>query len=171
MAGPFDIQRFPWGLLDVFNMKAGGDTPHQLAREVSPSVEALPFYLQGVRRTDFAPISLSAGGGFAGLSTPRVGDNEIWIVTNLSLTLTAGVGTSGQWAPAYRVDTNASSPNFLVGAPLTAVASATVKAGYQFAVGELILLPGYQLGVYGNNVVAPPLTSALINVDCFRLSI
>jgi len=88
MAGPLTIQRFPKGLIEILGMRATGDTPAQLAQDVSGDLDLLDFYLLD-RCQDrlITSISIPAVGEINMGTTAGPAPGFIWLVYDLAVRL------------------------------------------------------------------------------------
>lgn len=76
MAGPRNIQRTPFGLLQALNMVGSGENPKDLAPDLNPTIRAEGFYgLPTIGVT--GNVTAFAGNGNTLLTVPQ---NEIWRV-------------------------------------------------------------------------------------------
>lgn len=100
MAGRFTIQKYPTGLPGLLSMKASGDTPPDLASQISAGIDITEFYLalefrvaqgstNGVGTSGFFPVTAPA----SGLVVP---EGEMWCVRRSNALITSGLpaGTS-----------------------------------------------------------------------------
>lgn len=87
MAGPFDIQRVPKGLVDTLGMRGTGDNPHVLGQEVRSTIETTDFYL--IERLSTFQLStqavLAAAATFYPVDTASiVPPGQFWLMYSLS---------------------------------------------------------------------------------------
>lgn len=165
MAGPFDVQRVPRGLLDALNMRGGGQTPKMLAQELAGSFELRELYAQD-NRIQVDALGGAPAAGFNTSGTATVPAGELWVVTHLGVFVSNGVGVSITLAPAYQVNAT-SAFSRTVGAYTTIGASVIVQVGQQFGFGELVLLPGMQAGYFAHSITGVPTTIG-IKLDAHR---
>jgi hypothetical protein len=152
VAGPLDIQRFPRGLLDILGLKATGDAPHLLSQEVSSSLEITPLYLQERRVQLPAALLPAAAGGYQSNAGNTVPSGEMWIVNNLTVVSSPGVGVSANVALGYAWSTTGTLDSFVL-TPYTAFpASNTTAVGRDFEPLDLILWPGWSVGYWTNTI-------------------
>lgn len=105
------INRYPFGLLDLLDTKAEGQTPHALDQTVQPTLELLPYYEMGKSKTATGPTTAVMGAislwyPSTGAATPCiVPDTEFWHVQGLAFGLNGGAAlaagttyiTTGGW--------------------------------------------------------------------------
>jgi len=143
MAGPLTIQRFPKGLIEILGMRATGDTPAQLAQDVSGDLDLLDFYLlDRCRDLSITTGVAIASAGFTTMGTASgPGAGFIWLVYSISVQFGA-VAAAATLQSQVGISRSANS---LVGLPgmdtplLVAGASAQVAVYFE---KPLIMRPG-----------------------------
>jgi len=97
------IQRAPLGLLSLLDSKAGGIAPNALSDLVQPTVELLPLYGLGVRRS--VQTSVAAAGVVVGLNqlggVGQVPSGETWHLLNLTGIVNNVIAAGISWAIGY----------------------------------------------------------------------
>jgi len=167
VAWRFDIQRVPRGLLDILGLKATGDTPHQLAQEISGGLDITPLYLQDQLRSITGFIA-GVAGGYNLVST--VPNGEMWWMTNVGGLLTAGAAGTGKLVWCYRRKLASGDWKSIgLGVHSYAVNDAIVTGGQVNSGPQpLILMPGDDFGAYVGNFVGT--ASLFTNADYIRLT-
>lgn len=78
---PSQIQRPPWGLLDLIGAKSNGQNPNQLSDMVSATIELTPWELVG-RSLDV--VAVNAGATMRDSSASlKVPSNELWLIQQI----------------------------------------------------------------------------------------
>lgn len=170
MAGPFDIQRAPIGLLDLFGLKATGDSPHLLEPAVSSVIEVGNLYtidrmLFDFRATAVAPVAT----GYLGLSLntgPPPG--ALWMLYSASLQL-------AQIAPATAIGITpvirrggvavyeALAPTIQRGAD-----QGGMSGGLYYG-APILMRPGDELGTFVNSITGAVATTAIMSYSYVQL--
>jgi len=172
MAGPQDIQRYPRGLIDLLGMRATGDTPHQLGKDISGSLELLELYLND----RLTPNASAAGAAvtvvgdlnIAGLTVPA---RELWLVFECSLSSTTTAAATGFTATAG-VLRNRGSGNVYSAwtAPVTVGASSQASSGTKFT-RPALMLPGDLCNVRVASVTGAPAATPAVSIFYAPISI
>jgi hypothetical protein len=156
VAGPYDIQRFPLGLLDVFNMKAGGQSPVQIAPEVRVTLEGAELYLMGVTKDVTAGIvvmnaaqTLFPTTAVSGFTVPA---GQMWSLLGAHTFISSGVGAGFTNANIQvlraALSSNDIDSSALLEAPIASLpASSSVAFGKTYRFGEFFMRPGDRIGV------------------------
>jgi hypothetical protein len=117
VAGPLDIQRYPRGLIDLFGMKATGDTPHTLSDQISGELDLTDLYLNArcQQINNVTAVVLAATGNFAFINSGPAA-NEIWLVYGVTVDSqpTAAATAIKYSLVAFRVAAS-SGPDFVAG--------------------------------------------------------
>lgn len=163
MAGPLDIQRAPWGLLDALAMKSGGQSPAQLSPFLMACFDAGEMYLQGVRQFSYTSGINWANGWNQATQVPS---GELWLLAGMALGVTTGVGVTASLAAAYQPPFNNTVP-LPLGSYETVPASSAVLIGASYARG-LVLGPGSLLGAWAHSVAGGVPTGSF-RIDYYRL--
>lgn len=165
MAGPLTIQRFPKGLLGLLDMKGSGQTPPDLSSIVQPQIDVSALYMADARRSLGGGAGPNVLLGFAFNNGSKVPEGEMWVVNNITVTVTTGGAVTGEYAAGYQDN---GSNSFVVSPYMTVPISQTVVGiGVQFAPWSLVLMPGYKVGIWGKNLTG--LTTSQIWVDYYRV--
>jgi len=168
MAGPFDIQRSPKGLLDFLGLKATGDAPHTLQQSIGASVSLDRMYLADRIVNTTQNVTITAAGYFTPTSA-IVPPGELWFPTAIRCAATNAAGTTYLWAPAYRTFVGTGSFNSLTNMQ-SAIASATNDCVYVW--DELIpYLPGVTFGVYVQNAVLGANPVCQVCLEFYRITV
>lgn len=172
MAGRFDIQRFPVGLLELLGMKGTGDTPHTLGDNIGASVDIMSMYLAQRRVTVSAQTSIAmTGNGTFNATGLAVPSGEIWFVYNVSVRLTPNTAVATAirfWAAFVRPSASG------VYHPLTDVVSVGAGdngVGVTIFEQPAIFLPGDQFTVNTGAVTGVPGSNGLVALDVARLTL
>jgi hypothetical protein len=167
VAGAFDIQRFPKGLLDFLGLKATGDTPHTLEGSVRGQINLDRYYLVD-RVVAIQPSVTITANGFFTAAVATVPPGEMWLPLGLRISATFAALTSMQWCPSTRRALGGGQmmlTNFI-----SAIASVTNECTYTW--GELVpFMPGDAFGVYAQQTVLGANPSASILMEYYKLSI
>lgn len=166
------IQRVPRGLLDFLGMKGTGDLPHEVAGELRTSIDLFELYGIEMRRrtatTGWAAVAV--GWQTDNLGNLTVPPGEIWLVSNVSLAITTGVGGAFKGLVAYRRKLNAATYFYLQQQQLTLAANDFGVTGVNLDWRTLVLTPGDDLGIYCTLATAVVNTPTMY-VDYMRLTI
>jgi hypothetical protein len=171
MSGRLTIQRVPKGLLDALNMKGSGDTPTDLAPLVQSQFDSTTLYLQDIRRINGPNVMANPSAGSyttnAGLTVPA---GEQWMMIQALFRLTTDVTGAGRFALGY--GTPGATPVcvfafFETDQVIAAGTAANYNYGRRFQFGELILPPGYNIGLYTSSVVAN--VTGACNLEYYRM--
>lgn len=106
---PPTINRIPIGLLDYFGLKSGGENPHSVDANISPSIDLLDWYTKPLQQVIFwNTAGMNAVGATSGLGAPGydafdgtgvVRQDRLFIVTRISAAYTAvGAVTSARFS-------------------------------------------------------------------------
>lgn len=170
MAGPFDIQRPAIGLLDLFGLKATGDSPHMLGQEIRATVEVGNLYLLDrmlfdVRATAVAPVAV----GFLGLTIntgPPPG--ALWLLYSASLQVSQTAAATGiSMMPVIRRGLGALYEGLT--APMLLGASQGGIMGGLFYNAPIIMRPNDSLGVFTSSVLGVPVVTAVMSYSYVEL--
>jgi len=143
MAGPLTIQRFPKGLIEILGMRATGDTPAQLAQDVSGDLDLMDHYLLD-RCRDLAittGVAIPAAGVTTMGTASGPGAGFIWLVYDIWVQF----GAVAAAATLQSIVGIQRSANSLVGLPGMATGILVAGASSQVAVHfekPLIMRPG-----------------------------
>ena len=167
MAGPFDIQRFPKGLLDFLGLRATGDTPHTLETSVRGQIDLERYYLVD-RVTAIQPNVTITANGFFTAAVATVPPGEMWLPLGLRISATFAALTSMQWCPATKRSIGGGQmmlTNFI-----GAIAGVTNECTYTW--GPLVpFMPGDAFGVYAQQTVLGANPVATILMEYYALKI
>lgn len=171
MSGPLTIQRIPKGLLDALNMKGSGQTPMDLAPMVSAQFDATVLYLQDIRRVN-GPIVMATPnlGAYQTNVGSTVPSGEMWMMIQAMFRLTTDATGGGRFAIGYGTPGNTPSQTFALfpsDQVITAGTASNYSYGRAFQLGELILPPGYNIGIYTGALTAS--VSGAMNLEYYRL--
>jgi hypothetical protein len=171
MAGPLDIQRFPYGLVDLLGMKGSGDTPHTLAQDIAVTLaDGADYYLAPRREivTALSAIAFAATGWVSAVGLgPAAG--ECWLVYNV----TASVNQATAAATAVRfcgtISKNGGlSQDVQVTESMSLVATDWDGRGRSFE-RPLVMLPGDVFGFRVFTITGAPNCRGRITADIARL--
>lgn len=173
MAGPFDIQRPPIGLLDLLGLKATGDNPHVLAGEVRSTLMLDDLFL--VDR--LVAAARSTGVNIPGTGTATMGaasgpsDGFIWLLYGLDF-LVPPVGAAATIQCGLTIQRGTTTT---IQQRIEACQSPLLSAGQAFAGAKwwerpLIMRPGDVLAVNttiftGAPAVTPTCTQVYVQVS------
>jgi hypothetical protein len=160
------IQRYPFGLPGLLDMKAGGDVPVELAQVAQGTLDLAEFYL--------APRLRVAGGSTAALNTTGFfqGNNltvpaqEIWVVRTITISAPQNpAATTYRARPAYvRAGFNLTA--LIQGGPASVEGNAgdRLLCGWSFDPYRLFM-PGDAFGVWIEDVTLGTATAFDVSVD------
>lgn len=172
MAGRYDIQRFPTGLLELLGMKGTGDTPHELASNISGSLDLMGAYL-AQRRVSIAgqsAIAMTGNGSYSAIGM-LVPATELWFVYNVSVRLTPNTAAASSirfWGGFQRQAAAG------VYHPLTDVVNVGATdngVGYTHFEQPAIFLPGDQFYIFTGATTGIPGSNGILALDVARLSL
>lgn len=164
MAGPLDIQRYPRGLIDLFGMKATGDTPHRLSDVISGEIDLTDLYLNSRTQTfsQLTAIALNAT-GFVAFNNAQPASNEIWLVYGIGVdTQTTAAATAIKFSVVCFRATASGSPEYVTG-PCILGANDRDFIGRQYE-RPMVMRPGDNLGVVVSTVTGAPAISPRVYV-------
>ena len=173
MAGPLDIQRFPYGLTDLLGMKSSGDTPHVLGNAIAVTLaDGADYYLaprRSIMQGDTA-VNLAAAGYFAavGLAVPA---SECWLVYNVTCSVNAATAaaTAVKFWGSYTKNSGTSADVQVCEAlSLGAADFGSTSKVYE---RPAIFLPGDSFGVRCGTITGVPAVKGRITIDVARLSL
>jgi hypothetical protein len=173
VAGPLDIQRLPYGLVDLLGMKGSGDTPHSLAENIAVTLaDGADYYLaprRVVLQGDTA-INIAATGFFAAVGiAPSAG--EVWLVYNVTLSLnnaTAAATALKIWGTYVKSST--ATLDCQITDQLVLGATDWGSTYRQFERPQLFL-PGDSFGVRCGSLTGVPAAKGRITVDVARITL
>jgi hypothetical protein len=168
VAGPFDIQRIPKGLLDFLGLKATGDSPHTLEMSVRGQISLDRYYLAD-RSQNIAPTIAITANGYFTPATAIVPAGEMWLPMALRVSATNAAATSYQWAPAYRRAIGAGN-SFQLTNLISAIASVTNEAVYIWD-GLVPFLPGDTFGCYVQQSILGANPTASVILEYYRVTV
>jgi hypothetical protein len=156
MAGPQDIQRYPRGLIDLLGMRATGETPHQLGKDLAPVLEQLDLYLLDRQRqiqTSTTTVSSLGNLLFPSMTVPS---GELWFVYEITLQIPAVAAASSVRAmlAVYRSQTGTNLP-LGVAPSIDALALQANAIGVHFE-KPLLMTPAQSIGVFTSFVTGTP---------------
>lgn len=172
MAGPLDIQRFPVGLLDLFGLKATGDTPHLLEQAVGTGIDVLNLYLMDrlefrVAATAVAPVAV----GYLGLATPTGPPaGSLWLLYSASLQVsqTAPAGVAISLQPVIR---RGQVAVYEALADLIQLGPANgALMGRHHYESPIVMRPTDELGVYTSSISGAPAVTAVMSYSYVQLT-
>jgi hypothetical protein len=154
MAGRFDIQRLPKGLVDLFGMKGTGDSPHTLSDLVFTSTEVSDLYLlDRMTVTSGATAIPPAGIGYTTITGTFVPSGEIWLVYSISF-ISAVTAAATSWIMSGGVLRANGGVQLMTERQLVGAAdSVNLMAYFQ---RPMIMLPGDALCVRCSQIVGAP---------------
>jgi hypothetical protein len=161
MAGRFDIQRIPKGLVDLFGMKGTGDAPHTLADTVFASVDSMDLYLVDrmvpwISQTGVAPTVI--GFLIASIAPTGPAPGEQWLISSAGIRMPAIAAATAITINfvLQRVAANAVGTVYeSIAGPLVLPASTGGFVTEHFA-KPVIARPGDTLGVFVSNITGVP---------------
>jgi hypothetical protein len=172
VAGRYDIQRFPVGLLEMLGMKGTGDTPHQLGADISGGLDLTSLYLAQRR------VTLSANTGVAmvanttyNLTSLTVPSGEIWFVYGATARLTGSTAaaTAIRFWLAWSRANAATTPIALAdAASVGALDNGTSARIYEF---PAVQLPGDMYHIMTGAVTGVPGATGTVTLDVARLTL
>lgn len=170
--GPPPLNIWPLGLLDLFQIKNGGEYPQTLGNQLQPEIDMLQWYAEtNAEEYGLSRAAITANTGAQGLSwattTPAnkalfPADGEIWIVTQYDVrwTMAADDANSRLYIPGIMVAKGAAGTNRFVPAQTSfsttaqASFSTIITAGQVSLLGPIFLRPGDSVGILHNGFVA-----------------
>jgi len=173
VAGPFDIQRLPYGLVDLLGMKGSGDRPHTLAQQIAVTLADGADYYLGPRRTAVTgdtAINIAATGFFAAVGvTPSAG--EIWLCYNVTCSVNAATAaaTALKFWPV-KSGNGGTAPDTQLAEQLTLGAADWGATSRVFERPQLFL-PGDVLGFRVGSVTGVPAVRGRLTVDVARITL
>lgn len=171
MAGRLDVQRFPFGALDLLGLKGSGEMPTELEPQLRGNIDLTQFYLNSLRARIVSTTAVVNAPGWFPVAGGPVPATEIWAVVNVTVFPTPallGAGEAYTFSPCYS-RSSIDAPNVL---PIIATgAGVTSKpvAGYQLD-SPVFLFPNFTWGVWAHTVTAGASTFTC-SLDYFKLSI
>jgi hypothetical protein len=172
MAGPLDVQRFPFGALDLLGLKGSGQMPTRLEDQLRGNIDLTQFYLNSLRaRVVGTTAVVNAPGWFPVAGGALVPPTEIWAVVNVTVFPTPaalGAGEAYTVSPAYS-RTSIDAPNVLPIISTGSGVTARPSAGFQLD-SPVFLFPNFVWGLWAHNVTAGASTWTC-SLDYFKLSI
>ena len=173
MAGPLDIQRLPYGLVDLLGMKGSGDTPHTLNENIAVTLaDGADYYLaprRSILQGDTA-INIAATGYFAAVGlAPAAG--EIWLVYNVTCSVnnaTAAATALKIWGGYVKSST--ASLDCQITEQLVLGASDWGSTSRQFERPQ-VFLPGDSFGVRCGALTGVPAANGRITIDVARITL
>lgn len=173
MAGPLDIQRLPYGLVDLLGMKGSGATPHALNPSIAVTLADAADYYLAPRREILTALSAVAFAAVGWVSAVGLGpaSGEAWLVYNV----TASVNQATAAATAVKF---AGTISKQAGGSQDVQVTETVTLGATDWDGRsrvferpLIMLPGDVLGFRVFTITGAPGSRGRITVDAARVLI
>jgi hypothetical protein len=173
VAGPFDIQRPPIGLLDLLGLKATGDAPHLLEQAISGSFEMFDLYTLDRLAIKFVnTVGAIAGVGNSSLPGSGPGPGSIWFVYGVDFVIplvaaAASIQSGLYWRRQGSLLTLAAVPDCQ--SPLVAAAGSWV--GAHWFERPMILRPGDEMSIVTRVFTGAPAVTAscaLTYVDVTR---
>jgi len=169
MAAPGDqkIQRYPTGLIDLLGMRATGETPHNLAQDISASVDALDFYLWDRRVTlvGQSPVAISAVGWLANTTgATTIPQGEMWMLYDCSLRLPPIAAATAISISLVVQRQGPAAAWFPLTEEMVLPASTGGLRGFKRD-QPLLLQPGDQFGTYCSSITGVPGSQAFTNVS------
>jgi hypothetical protein len=167
MAGPQDIQRYPTGLIDLLGMRATGQTPSQLAGEISGSIEVGELYLFNRRVTQVgqSPVAIGAVGFLANTTGATVvPQGEMWVLFDCTMRVPViAAATALNLSLVVQRPADGTSAWFMLTEELRLTASTGGLAGYRHS-KPMLLQPGDTFGTYATLVTGVPGSQAFTTV-------
>lgn len=169
MAGPFDIQRYPKGVIDLLGMRATGDTPNQLASSTAPVIEMTDYYLTdrvvGLALSPAAPL---AAIGFAPAVGSAVPAGEQWMVYSAAMILPA-IAAATAIKTAFVIRRAFAAYQVMVETP-------QIPAGEGFIGGltferPMVMRSGDDFGCFTVNITGAPASTPTLYLAFARLQV
>lgn len=146
---------FPRGLLSLVESQNFGENIREMSASLSPVVECQDLYLASRLEVVFgSPVAVNLANGFNPIALTTVPLGEIWRVYFGNAAVVAGVGATGRFSPAVRINGGV----LVIGDQLDYVASTTA---WSLAKSPPFWAPsGAELGAFGAQVVGNAPVSA-----------
>lgn len=172
MAGRLDIQRVPFGLVDLLGMKGSGDSPHTLAEAIAVTLADGADYYLAPRRVQVesdTPIDIATT-GLLQVTSGAVPSNELWLVYAYTVTLNqnTAAATAISLCGSFRGATNLT--NVQITETLNVGASSNGGV-FRWFERPMVALPGYQFGVTTYSLTGAPAVKGRVRMDFARLSV
>lgn len=168
MADRFTIQRVPRGVLELLGLRGSGDLPHDMAQEVRATLDIAPFYGMDLLRT-VSNLNAAPGTGWNTSATVlTVPAGEIWVMQNLTTSISTGVGGACVGSFGYRRLQDNAGPIRMIGLPqINLAASQLYQQGLTFNWGQVVLTAGDSVGVTVGSITLP--CTIFTGIDYYRL--
>lgn len=173
MAGPLDIQRLPYGLVDLLGMKGSGSTPYALAEAIAVTLaDGADYYLAPRREivTALSAIAFSLTGWVSATSLgPAPG--EAWMVYNVtaSLNQATAAATAVKFCGTYSKQ-GGLSQDVQITNTINVGATDWDGASREFE-RPMIMLPGDVFGFRVFTITGAPGSRGRITADIARLTL
>lgn len=168
---PFNVGRYPLGLLELLGSKANGTTPSLVADIIQPVVDTTEFFAQSVNRlvgTSIAPIGAI---GFAPAGPlVLVPEGELWRVRHFSVYRTAALAalTTYRFSPAVR---NTADVTQIMVSPSVQSFTAGEQPSLGWDIpGHWLVPAGWHFGIFVQNVILGAAASFNVMLDYDRLT-
>lgn len=174
MATPFDIQRYPQGLVDLLGMKATGNTPAQLSQQTGGVVELADYYLWDRVQANVGQSPVAIGVvGFLANSTGAtvVPQGELWVLYDATLRVPAiAAATALTLTLVIQRSFAGTSAWFALTEQQRLAAGQGCLVGPRFD-RPLLLRPGDTFGTYCSDITGVPGQQAFTTVSYAVLKI
>lgn len=175
MAGRFTIQKYPTGLPGLLSMKASGDTPPDLAAQISAGIDITEFYLALEFRVAGGNTNGANAPGFFGATPTQlvVPEGEMWCVRRSNALITSGLpaGTSYTFRSALLRRGFASVTQIQLSENQGKGTVGEVPGIAQVYTPWVLAFPGDQFGVWVESLALGTATPFAINVEYSRIPI